>query len=453
MDFGLPGEWRSGSTFLAWRWKSESMANNRLSGAMPAFFYDSDAVEELSVGNNAFEGEVRCPPSPRPTFRVFDAERNALDGPLPDCFFESYPNLQRLRLGANALTGPLPWTVGDAKRLVTLDIPKAGLTGPLPPELAKATALASISLSHNYLDGTLDGSLLNAFPHLYLFDASYNAFTGPLPQVSCCIPHLRHLILSQNRFTGSVDEDTFLSFALHQTSAATSELSIAYNALSGRIPRIFKAFFYGADARLSAVDVTSNHFRCGRARSAYFEDWAHFMNYDVGMCAPVPRPRAVVGARFYPGAMIDVEGANFLATEEAKCLFLDAASGAAWVSPAAYRSRTTLSCALAYSSSLAALAEHGKDLEVRVANYGSDYSSAETLKDYDPVVVHVQMPPDDGGDREVLSKQALIGLICLGVLVVLLAFVAAFFFVCFKKEREAHYGLLRINANQDGMVL
>ena len=93
------------------------------------------------------------------------------------------------------------------------------------------------------------------------------------------------------------------------------------------------------------------------------------------------------------------------------------------------------------------------DLEVRVANYGSDYSSAETLKDYDPVVVHVQMPPDDGGDREVLSKQALIGLICLGVLVVLLAFVAAFFFVCFKKEREAHYGLLRINANQDGMVL
>ena len=49
--------------------------------------------------------------------------------------------------------------------------------------------------------------------------------------------------------------------------------------------------FYGADARLSAVDVTSNHFRCGRARSAYFEDWAHFMNYDVGMCAPVPRPR------------------------------------------------------------------------------------------------------------------------------------------------------------------
>ena len=102
---------------------------------------------------------------------------------------------------------------------------------------------------------------------------------------------------------------------------------------------------------------------------------------------------------------------------------------------------------------LASLAKHGKDLEVRVANYGSDYSSAETLKDYDPVVVHVQMPPDDGGDREVLSKQALIGLICLGVLVVLLAFVAAFFFVCFKKEREAHYDLLRINANQDGMLL
>ena len=344
-DAGLRGEMPA--AFVLPRAEVVLLANNRLSGAMPAFFYDSDAVEELRVGNNAFEGEVRCPPSPRPTFRVFDAERNALDGPLPDCFFESYPNLQRLQLGANALTGPLPSTVGDAKKLVTLDIPKAGLTGPLPPELAEATALASIYLSHNYLDGTLDGSLLNAFPHLYLFDASYNAFTGPLPQVSCCIPHLRHLILSQNRFTGSVDEDTFLSFALHQTSAATSELSIAYNALSGRIPRIFKAFFYGADARLSAVDVTSNYFRCGRARSAYFEDWAHFMNYDVGMCAPVPRPRAVVGARFYPGAMIDVQGANFLATDEAKCLFLDAPSGAAWVSPAAYRSRTAVSCALA----------------------------------------------------------------------------------------------------------
>ena len=62
------------------------------------------------------------------------------------------------------------------------------------------------------------------------------------------------------------------------------------------------------------------------------------------------------------------------------------------------------------------------------------------------------MPPEDD-EREVLSRQAMIGLICLGVLVVLLAAVASVLFFCFRKERDAHYDLLRINANQDGMVL
>ena len=352
------------------------------------------------------------------------------------------------------LGGELPApAAGAAADLVVLDVRKAGLSGPVPPGLAAARSLATLALSHNYLTGPLDSTLLNAFPNLYAFDASYNRLTGPLPTVSCCVPHLRHLVLKNNRFNGSVASAQFDAFALTQTESATSELSIAHNSLSGPLPKILKTFFYGADARLSRVDVSSNNFRCSKAHgNAYFEDWAHFMSQDIGMCAPVPRPRRVRNGKIYPGVDLLIEGADYLATAELACRFTDVETGAVFGSRAAYRAPDLVSCALAYASSLAALAKRGADLRVQVANYGDDFSSAATLAKYDDLIVHVTMPPEDD-EREVLSRQAMIGLICLGVLVVVLAAVASVLFFCFRKERDAHYDLLRINANQDGMLL
>ncbi|KAH8069306.1 hypothetical protein JL721_6126 [Aureococcus anophagefferens] len=406
-DFGLRGALPA--DFALPRCEVLLLQNNRLEGPAPDFFFEAEDLEELMVSNNRFVGDLRCPSSPKPARRIFNAERNGLRGPVPTCFLASYPRLQHLRLGANDLGGEL-------RRQAAPPRPRrprraqGGLSGPVPWPRGRA-GLATLALSHNYLTGPLDSTLLNAFPNLYSFDASYNRLTGPLPTVSCCVPHLRHLVLKNNRFNGSVASAQFDAFAATQTESATSELSIAHNSLSGPLPKILKTFFYGADARLSRIDVSSNNFRCSKAHgNAYFEDWAHFMSQDIGMCAPVPRPRRVRNGKIYPGVDLLIEGADYLATAELACRFTG------------------------------------------VANYGDDFSSSATLAKYDDLIVHVTMPPEDD-EREVLSRQAMIGLICLGVLVVVLAAVASVLFFCFRKERDAHYDVLRINANQDGMLL
>ena len=61
-----------------------------------------------------------------------------------------------LNLSNDALTGPLPSTVGALSRLKTLNLGDNRLSGELPPELASLTTLESLSLSWNTFVGSYE---------------------------------------------------------------------------------------------------------------------------------------------------------------------------------------------------------------------------------------------------------------------------------------------------------
>ena len=63
---------------------------------------------------------------------------NALSGPIPTAL-GNLGNLTRLRLPDNSLSGPIPATLGNLAKLTNLELDDNDLSGAIPPELGKLT--------------------------------------------------------------------------------------------------------------------------------------------------------------------------------------------------------------------------------------------------------------------------------------------------------------------------
>ncbi|KAK7239328.1 hypothetical protein SO694_0002538 [Aureococcus anophagefferens] len=298
------------------------MENNRLNGSLPSDLFASPYLEELEFYGNELSGDLACPETEELLLEVLDLEKNKFTGPVPACYFSDLPKL----------------------RLVYFSAERAGLTGELPASLTGCRSLAFFLVSHNFLSGEITSDFVNAFPEMYHIDLDYNAFSGELPYLSCCLKNLHKVSFEHNAFTGSVTDDHFI------------ERAAAPRRASGASTR-------GPDHE-----------------NEYFEDWAHNLAEDVGMCEPVATPGAVSApdaAR--AGDEITVAGEAFAATTESTCKFTYDAGGSDVV-PAFFYSAAEVRCTLPEDAPTG-------DCVVAVANYGDDYSDATTLGDYAAVAV------------------------------------------------------------------
>ncbi|KAH8061862.1 hypothetical protein JL722_3819 [Aureococcus anophagefferens] len=365
------------------------MENNRLNGSLPSDLFASPYLEELEFYGNELSGDLACPETEELLLEVLDLEKNKFTGPVPACYFSDLPKL----------------------RLVYFSAERAGLTGELPASLTGCRSLAFFLVSHNFLSGEITSDFVNAFPEMYHIDLDYNAFSGELPYLSCCLKNLHKVSFEHNAFTGSVTDDHFIEraaaprrgrrglyagFAMGQKPSVESALSLVGNRLSGPLPSIF-SFYYDAATTLTYFSAKDNHFRCsarpapavpGRAtppragpdhENEYFEDWAHNLAEDVGMCEPVATPGAARA-----GDEITVAGEAFAATTESTCKFTYDAGGSDVV-PAFFYSAAEVRCTLPEDAPTG-------DCVVAVANYGDDYSDATTLGDYAAVTFEIYPP-------------------------------------------------------------
>ena len=79
---------------------------------------------------------------------------NALTGPVP-ASLGNLANLSGLSLGYNNLTGPIPATLGNLANLTSLSLHGNSLQGPVPATLGDLARLTSLSLHGNHLTGPL----------------------------------------------------------------------------------------------------------------------------------------------------------------------------------------------------------------------------------------------------------------------------------------------------------
>ncbi|ERN10493.1 LRR receptor-like serine/threonine-protein kinase GSO1 [Amborella trichopoda] len=153
-----------------------------------------------------------------------DLAGNSFTGSLDPCF----PSLQHLDLSENALTGPIPSSIGDLVNLQYLDLTGNQINGTLPPTVGNLTSLLHLSLSNNLLQGTLPPSIGNL--HLLQnFSLSNNQMEGSIPPSLSGLASLQMLRLSNNKFVGDIPSNL-------SNLRSLKELDLSGNKLNGTIP-------------------------------------------------------------------------------------------------------------------------------------------------------------------------------------------------------------------------
>ncbi|XP_058094834.1 MDIS1-interacting receptor like kinase 2-like [Magnolia sinica] len=126
-----------------------------------------------------------------------------LQGKLDNLSFSSFPNLFRLNLSNNTLTGTIPADIGTLSRLVSFNISVNKLSGVLPLSMANLSHLSKLDISANEITGPIPPSLgnLTRLTILYLFD---NQISGSIPAQLGNLKNLVKLSLWNNSLTGPI---------------------------------------------------------------------------------------------------------------------------------------------------------------------------------------------------------------------------------------------------------
>lgn len=105
---------------------------------------------------------------------------NALTGPIP-ASLGNLTDLQRLRLDENRLSGSIPPELGRLKSLTVLALYINSLSGSIPPELGNLTSLEELLVQGNDLSGSVPPEI-GQLSELTRLSVGWNpGLTGPLP--------------------------------------------------------------------------------------------------------------------------------------------------------------------------------------------------------------------------------------------------------------------------------
>ncbi|KAL5810876.1 hypothetical protein ACOSQ3_027616 [Xanthoceras sorbifolium] len=180
-----------------------------------------------------------------------------LTGTLQDLDFSSFPNLLRLDLKTNNLSGSVPSNIGLLSKLQFLDLSTNDLNGTLPLSLANLTQVYELDISRNNIVGEIDPRL---FP-----DGTGQSRTGLIG--------LKNFLLQDNQLGGRIPEEignsklltlialdgNFLTGPIPASLGNLSSLSILrvpVNQLTGQIPRSIGTLNNLTDVRLFANKLT-----------------------------------------------------------------------------------------------------------------------------------------------------------------------------------------------------
>lgn len=182
----------------------------------------------------------------------------------------------------------------------------------------------------------------------------------------------RYLNLDHNEFSGDFSKQ-LEEFESLQKRTDASGLNVDHNKLSGKLPEVFYDLVYNAHG-IGSLSAEGNNFRC--AKGGDWPAWTFRTGSSFfGKCQPIATPQKATNV--FPGELMSVTGVNFLASDELKCRL------GTTVFPASFVSSTLITCVVPTTLTL------GKDYELSVANYGSDFYSADTVASYTPLTVFV----------------------------------------------------------------
>uniref|UniRef100_A0A0A9HLJ2 Uncharacterized protein n=1 Tax=Arundo donax TaxID=35708 RepID=A0A0A9HLJ2_ARUDO len=250
-------------------------SNNSFTGWMPSSFcISSPSFAVLDLSKNRFSGHIPPGLGNCSALRVLKAEYNNMIGTLPDKLFDATSlehlslsnnwlegtldaqhitklrNLIFLDLAVTGLSGKMPDSIGQLKRLEELHLEHNNMSGELPTSLSNCTSLTTISLRRNNFQGELAKVNFSALSNLKTLDLYSNNFTGTVPESIYSCTNLTALRLSVNKFHGQLSKRignltslTFLSLTHNNFTNITNTLHILKSS------RNLKALLIGVNFR------------------------------------------------------------------------------------------------------------------------------------------------------------------------------------------------------------
>ena len=220
--------WHGVSTDANGRVTGLSLAQNQLSGPIPAELGNLSNLQQLSLSRNKLTGEIPVELGDLTNLQYLWLHSNELTGEIP-VELNQLTQLRRLYLGGNQLTGEIPTKLGHLYRLEYLNLAGNQLTGTLPEWPTYSThALRWLDLSGNQLTGSIP-EWWSQLGQLELLNLSDNQLTGTLPEWLRWLTQLRLFNLSDNQLVGEIPE--WLS-----RLSQLQWLDLSDNQLTGPIP-------------------------------------------------------------------------------------------------------------------------------------------------------------------------------------------------------------------------
>ena len=179
-----------------------SLSRNDLNGPIPPELGNLVNLQNLDLNTNQLSGTIPAELGRLASLARLALYDNQLNGLIP-AKLGSLANLEVLNLGGNQLSGPIPAALGNLSKLVVLYLWVNELSGSIPVELGGLANLETLDLHFNQLSGSIPAALgnLSKLENLYLWE---NELIGPIPTELGNLPKLVLLDLSSNRLSGPV---------------------------------------------------------------------------------------------------------------------------------------------------------------------------------------------------------------------------------------------------------
>jgi hypothetical protein len=204
---------------------------NMLTGTIPSSLGNLRALQELNLFSNALSGTIPESFDTLPALEFFIANENQLTGTIP-ALFGNLTFLVYLSIFDNRITGSIPVQLSELRYLEYLFLNKNQLTGTIPASFgyfndSNNSFMIAIMLSENLLTGMIPYSLFQG-RKLFSVVLAENCLTGTLPETICDSPALTQLILD-GLHSASICSDKAIP-------GLPSSGLIAKNSVHGHIP-------------------------------------------------------------------------------------------------------------------------------------------------------------------------------------------------------------------------